>query len=244
MGAERRIGGTGTVASPGVDLPEPSPRRTGPGSKPRVDLEKRREEYIRVASVVFLQRGLNVATMQDVADAAGARKVLFYRVFKSKQALLEAILERVIEAIHAAYAQKTYVYGMRALQLAHAAKDCPEIFLLVLRYSRAGVEQGDWGKRVADTIAGYTRERWFEPSPDAPPGAEDRAEQASRLNVPSVIDTVIAWIENRDGLDDETRLRWWGRISREYHLGSREAYRLGPAKAVIPLPGDSDAPSN
>lgn len=215
----------------------PARRKKGRGSKPRVNVAERREAYIRVASRVFLEKGLGVATMQDVADAAGAPKVLIYRIFPSKKALLDAILDYVIQRINEAYAIPATVYGARAQEIAHAARECPEPFLLVFRYSQTGVEQRDWAEAVTSTISGYTLKRWFAPGPDAPPGAEERARYASRLNVGPLIENLIRWIEGRDGLDEETRLRWWGRIQREFHLGTREAFRLGSMPDTYRLPG-------
>lgn len=203
-----------------------------------MNVAERRETYLRIAARVFLEKGLGAATMQDVAEAAGVPKVLIYRIFKSKQVLLDAIRDRVIAGIHEAYARPHTVYGARARDVADVARTCPEVFLLVLRYSQAGVEQLDWAEAVSGTIAGYTRDRWFRIGPDAPPGAEARAEYASRLNVGPFIENLIRWIEDKDGLDEETRLRWWGRIQREYHLSSREAFRLGTVDLRYTLPND------
>jgi AcrR family transcriptional regulator len=215
---------------------QPVRQKKGRGSKPRVNVAERREAYIRTASRVFLDKGLGVATMQDVADAAGAPKVLIYRIFPSKQALLDAILAYVIQRIDQAYAVPITTYGGRAQEIAHAARECPEPFLLVFRYSQTGVEQRDWAEAVTNTISGYTLKRWFAPGPDAPPGAEERARYASRLNVGPFIENQIRWIEGKDGLDEETRLRWWARIQREFHLGSREAFRLGSMADTYKLP--------
>lgn len=201
-----------------------------------MNVAERREAYIRIASRVFLEKGLGAATMQDVADAAGVPKVLFYRIFSSKQKLLDAILEYVIQGIHEVYAKPLRFYGERAHEMARAAASCPEPFLLVFRYSRAGVEQLDWAEAVTRTIAGYTRDRWYVIGPDAPPGAAERAEYASRLNTGAFIENMIRWIEGGDGLDEVTRLRWWSRIQREYHLSTREAYQLGTVPAPYVLP--------
>jgi len=210
-----------------VNEHSPARPRKGRGSKPRVNVAARREEYIRVASRVFLDKGLGVATMQDVADAAGVPKVLIYRIFQSKQALLDAIRDYVLEHIDQAYQAPIYVYGARAQQIALAARECPEAFLLVFRYAQAGVEQPEWRQALFDIIGDYTLARWFKPGPDAPPGADRRAKYASRLNVGPFIENLIRWIEGEDGLDEETRLYWWGRIQKEFHAASREAFRLG-----------------
>ncbi len=210
--------------------------KTGRGSKPRVNVAERREAYIRIASRVFLEKGLGPATMQDVADAAGVPKVLFYRIFLSKKDLLDAIRDYVIAGIHQVYATQNFTYGARVQGVAEIARECPKPYLLVFRYSQAGIERSDWAQAVANAISGYTRKRWFAVGPDAPPGADERADYASRLNVGQFIEVFIRWIEGNDGLDEKARLKWWSRIQREHHLASREAYRLGTVEVNYKLP--------
>lgn len=212
--------------------------RTGRGSKPRVNVAERREAFLLAACRVFLEKGVGTATMQDVADAAGVPKILIYRIFASKQILLDAIRDEVLTKIHEVWREPNYYYGSRLYSMALAARGRPEPYLLVFRYSQGGVEGLDWGEAVRTAIAGYTRDRWFTPGPDAPPGAEARAEYASRLNVGPFIETLIRWIEDSDGLDDVSRLRWSARIQREFHLASREAFRLGQADQAYRLPPD------
>lgn len=192
--------------------------------------------YIRIASRVFLERGVGEATMEDVARAAGVPKVLIYRIFPSKKALLEAIFETVTSAIHESYRAPCRIYGGRARDIVGRARQCPEPFILVFRYSQVGVDPGGWSQAITDLFSAYTRERWFRPGPDAEAGAEERAEFASRLNVAPLLDTMVRWLENRDGLDDQTRLKWWARISRDYHVASREAYRLGASSEEFGMP--------
>lgn len=38
-------------------------------------------------------------------------------------------------------------------------------------------------------------------------------------------ETLINWIEDRDGLDDEARVRWFGHVVREWRRISRAVYR-------------------
>lgn len=218
--------------------------KTGRGSKPRVNVPERREAFLLAACRVFLQRGVGTATMQDVADAAGVPKILIYRIFKSKQALLDAIRDKVIAKIHEVWAEPAQIYGGRLRGLVMAAREQPEPFLLVFRYSQAGVEGLDWRQKVEDAIAAYTRVRWFEPGPDAPPGAGARANYASRLNVGQFIDLTLRWIEGEGGLDDEVRFRYVARIQREFHLASREAFQLGTVKLSYRMPGKGSSDGN
>jgi AcrR family transcriptional regulator len=205
---------------------------TGRGSKPRVNVAERREAFLLAACGVFLERGVGTATMQDVADAAGVPKILIYRIFRSKQALLDAIRDKVIAKIHEVWAEPAYTYGARMRGMALAAREQPEPFLLVFRYSQAGVEGLDWRKAVEDAMSAYTR------------GAEARADYASRLNVGQFIDMIIRWIEGSDGLDDEARFLWSARIQREFHLATREAFQLGTIDLKYRLPGDAKTDDN
>ena len=42
------------------------------------------------------------------------------------------------------------------------------------------------------------------------------------------LDTLVAWLEDKDGLTDEQRFVWWGRIVREWRKATREAFELDP----------------
>ena len=191
--------------------------------KPRVDPVARRDEYLRVAARVLLEKGLHTATMRDIADAAGAAKVLFYRLFPSREALVEAVFERVANAIEAAYAAPWEGYGSMVARVLETARREPAPFLLVFRNCRAG--QPEWEARLRALIA-RTSMPLFTPGPKAPAGAEARAEQAAGALFGLFLDSMVAWLEDRDGLTDEERIRWWGRIVRESRAAGREAFRL------------------
>ena len=57
-------------------------------------LELRREQILDAAAQVFLDRGLDQATMAEVAEAAGVAKGTVYLYFDSKSALLTALRAR------------------------------------------------------------------------------------------------------------------------------------------------------
>lgn len=191
--------------------------------KPRVDHAARRDEYVRVAARVLLDKGLHTATMRDIADAAGAAKVLFYRLFPSREALVEAIFERVASAIEDAHAAPWEGYGSMVARVLETARREPAPFLLVFRNCRAS--QPEWEARLRPLLA-RTALPLFKPGPDAPPGAEDRARMAAGALFGLFLDSMVRWLEDSDGLTDAQRIRWWGRIVRETRAAGREAYRL------------------
>lgn len=72
----------------------------------RLTGSERREQLLGVALKVFAHKGFHNSSMNDVADAAGVTKPVLYQHFDSKRALfaaaLEAVGEKMIDAIHAA----------------------------------------------------------------------------------------------------------------------------------------------
>lgn len=200
-------------------MPSAAPARR----KPRVDHNARRETYVSIAAAVLLEKGLHTATMADIASAAGAAKVLFYRLFPSRDALVEAVFLRVLGQIEDAYRQPWEGYGSMVRRVLESARREPAPFLVVLKNCRAS--QADWETRLGALLA-RTSLPLVRPGPDAPPGAEDRALKAAGALFGLFIDSMVAWLEDRDGLTDEERIRWWGRIVREWRAATREVYRL------------------
>jgi AcrR family transcriptional regulator len=198
-------------------LPRPAKR------KPRVDRDARRAEYVSVAAQVLLEKGLHTATMRDIAQAAGAAKVLFYRLFPSREALVEAIFEKVEREIRDAYAKRWEGYGSLVRHVLAAAREEPAPFLLVFKNVRAtGL---DWEERLRVIMAQVSLPL-FKPGADAPAGSDERAMRASGAMFGLFVDSMITWIEDRDGLTDEERVRWWGAIVKAWRHAAREAFRL------------------
>ncbi|MDP1631504.1 MAG: helix-turn-helix domain-containing protein [Caulobacter sp.] len=191
--------------------------------KPRVDQSARRDAYVRTAAQVFLDKGLHTATMSDIAVSAGAAKVLFYRVFPSKEALVEAVFERVETAIQAAYEAPWDGYGSMVRRVLETARGDPAPFLVVFRNCRGGPL--DWEARLRVLLA-RTALPLFAPGPNAPAGAEVRALRAAGALFGLFTDSMITWLEEEDGLTDAERIRWWGRMVREWRAATREAFQL------------------
>jgi hypothetical protein len=79
---------------------------------------------------------------------------------------------------------------------------------------------------------------FFQPGTHAPAGADRRALKASRSLSTLFLDTLVAWLEEEDGLSDRARLFWWASLMREWRKATRIAYELDG-----PLPDDLPAPS-
>ena len=81
---------------------ERRPRRAGPverpgafGGKRDINRRKRVQDLINAGLLLFLERGIEAVTIDDVAREAGMAKGNFYRYFRDKADLVEAAIEPV-----------------------------------------------------------------------------------------------------------------------------------------------------
>lgn len=215
--------------------PENSTRRkTAPArTRPRVDRAARTAQYLRAAAAAFLQHGAS-ASMQVISDAAGAPKPVFYRIFPSKADLIDAIFQHVHDAMVATHKGQWDSYGWALKALYQAAKDDREIFIVALKTFRGDPAWDPWRERLLGLIHAQAQ-LFFRPSEDAPPGGDKRAVLAARTMDSTMLEILVSWLEDRDGLADEARFVWWGRIIKEWRWATREAFALdGPASASAP----------
>jgi len=64
-----------------------------------VDRETRRAELIAAASAIFAERGVANTTVSDIVKAAGVAQGTFYLYFDSKDAVVLAVVELVVDAM-------------------------------------------------------------------------------------------------------------------------------------------------
>ena len=200
--------------------------KAGPRSRPRVDKEARKADYLRAAARAFLARGA-AASMQDVADAAGAPKPVFYRIFPSRADLIDALFRHVEDTMLQTQRGKWDGYGWALRVLYLEAKKDPEIFLVALKTFRGDPTLAHHRERLHELVHAQAT-GFFQPAEGAPAGIPNRTAKASGTMTGLMFDTLVSWLEDTDGLTDEKRFQWYGRIIREWRLAMREAYDLDP----------------
>ena len=163
--------------------------------------------------------------MQDVANEAGAPKPVFYRIFPSRADLIDAFYSHVHDVILRTQQGQWDGYGWALRVLYLEAKKDREIFLVALKTFRGDPALEPWRERLFDMLSAQAM-GFFHPAPDAPRGGEVRGRIASRTLISMMLDTLVSWLEDSDGLSDEKRFVWWGRIVREWRKATREAYDL------------------
>ena len=104
------------------DLADTAARRSAPrgGRLPRGE---RRDQLIRAASEVFVDRGYHAAGMDEIADRAGVSKPVLYQHFSSKLDLYLAVLAQHVDVLVASVRQalRTTTDNRQRLRAAVAA---------------------------------------------------------------------------------------------------------------------------
>ncbi|SPT53523.1 HTH-type transcriptional repressor KstR2 [Actinomyces bovis] len=99
----------------------------------RLNASARREQILDAAQDLFLAKGYETATIEDVLTAVGIAKGTLYHHFRSKEAILEAIVARTCEEVSQRSAQA-------AEATAAAQLPAPQRLLAVLAAARADDE--------------------------------------------------------------------------------------------------------
>lgn len=123
---------------------ERRPRRAGPVERPgavggKRDLNRRQrvQDLIEAGLSLFLERGIEAVTIDEVAREAGMAKGNFYRYFRDKADLVEAVIEPVSETTRT------------------ALEDCHKKLAEVDNRDGAASAYAELGNRLAGALAMY-----------------------------------------------------------------------------------------
>jgi AcrR family transcriptional regulator len=135
------------------DVPAAAPD-AAPSSAPGL-ARPRKEEIVDVATPLFAERGYEGTSMNDVAERVGMRKASLFYHFATKDALYEAVLDRIVTQVGASL---TAVYAGQGslVERLEAAADAtsrafserPFVARLLLR------EAMDWGPVIRGKLLG------------------------------------------------------------------------------------------
>ncbi|HEY4612361.1 MAG TPA: TetR/AcrR family transcriptional regulator [Bacteroidota bacterium] len=98
--------------------------------------EHRREEIINAAQKVFFEKGLQVATMDEIAEEAELSKGTLYLYYKSKEDLYLAVMMRGIEILYNMFAETTSTQEPTVVQLVKMGDAYYEFFKQHRNYFR------------------------------------------------------------------------------------------------------------
>jgi AcrR family transcriptional regulator len=150
--------------------------------------ERTRERLLDAAAVVFARKGIDAASLDEVAEAAGYTKGAIYSNFASKTDLIAALMERRITRQAAAaevdFAGATLEQGLRALDERARAEGEPErdwailateFFLHSMRDARAQAVMAEQYERARMLTAGMLAAKYAEAGVATPLSPRDLA---------------------------------------------------------------------
>jgi AcrR family transcriptional regulator len=76
----------------------------------------RRLEFINTAEALFNEKGFENTSVDDIVQRVGVAKGLFYYYFKSREELLAAIVDRILDEMEQVVVQATNKEGLTAMQ--------------------------------------------------------------------------------------------------------------------------------
>lgn len=206
--------------------------RGRPGQpKPRVDKAARGLAVLEAAVEVFSEKGLQVATMQDVADRMGVAKILIYRLYPSRQSLIDALFGEMLTRIEADADRPWGGYGSSIARLVEMSRANPKLALLLLRGARGAPEAAAW-RDALEALLTKLIAPFVAPPEDASETQRATCRHAARTFMPFVIEAWAAGVEETDGMDDAVRTRWFGEIVRAW----RDATYAAAGLTSPPLP--------
>lgn len=83
------------------------------------ELQDRRERILTAAAEMFARKGVSATTVREIADAVGVLSGSLYHHFDSKDAILDEVLRRYLEAIKQRYAEVLATDGSAVERLHH-----------------------------------------------------------------------------------------------------------------------------
>ncbi len=111
----RSVGDRAKVAAA---RPKPTERPGQPGGRRDTNRKERTKGLTDAALVLFLERGIEAVTIEDITDGAGVAKGSFYRYFDDKSALVESMFQPLSLAV-----QESFDNSLKAVELAQSRAD-------------------------------------------------------------------------------------------------------------------------
>lgn len=193
--------------------------------RPRIDHAERREVILAEAARLFLDRGLRGGTMDDVANRSGISKVLVYRQFASKDALVAAMFEDVLLALAALQQQPWGGYAAGTVGTLTAARRRPDAFLLLYRDCRGDPLYRQHFERLQALYVVWLM-GFFEGERGRDTPRARRAEMAVRDLSGFLFEALANWLTDGDPADDQVFAGWIGDMIRSWRWNSEQRWQI------------------
>jgi AcrR family transcriptional regulator len=169
------------------------PTQTKPATRQLLPRPERRAAILKAAASAFVHEGFAATSMEDVASAAGVTRLIVYRHFASKEALYEAVLDRVSGRLAEEYTggiTHGRLQGLGPRTLLTVAREDPDGFTLLWRHAARERQFADHATRARTYAVALARSVLHGRVRDPV-----REQWAAELVVSYLVDAVLHWLE-------------------------------------------------
>lgn len=163
--------------------------------------------------------------MDDVAARVGISKVLIYRQFESKDALVAAISDDVLSALEALKDEPWAGYAAGTVGTLAAARERPDAFLLLYRDCRSDPLYRRHFERLqslyVDWLMGF-----FESERGKETLRARRAEMAVRDLTGFLFEALANWLIDGDPGEDHVFAAWIGDMIRSWRWNTEQRWQI------------------
>lgn len=198
---------------------------------------------MRVAARVFREHGLAGATMEQIAAAAGVTKVVLYRRFPSKDALILAIFAETLRRLREQDAKPWTGYGAGIRKSLAAARSFEDGFILLVRHGDQQpafrASHASLRERTGQRLRGLL---WY---PDRPPPKGERPALLDLSLEPMIAfcnDALAYWVERGDPAKDALFIRWCGQMIQAWRHNAAELLDLDSPEQDWPFESEAGPP--
>ncbi|NWG45474.1 MAG: helix-turn-helix transcriptional regulator [Alphaproteobacteria bacterium] len=161
-------------------------------------------------ATVFARTGLRQVTLEEVAAEIGANRIVFYRAFGSKQAVIEAILTRMRERLLALQDEPWDGAGSRMRRVLEVAREDPGGFIMLFRHAAHDPEYRHHVDAIRERVA---RDTLAALRADAPGEGALARELSAYATADLAISAISHWLES-GRKDDAAFLDWYIRTQK------------------------------
>lgn len=174
---------------------------------------QRREALLRVAADALLENGLHQTTMDQIAAGAGVSKVVLYRYFGSRDKLVHAVLDDIVEEILRADQEPAEWWTERVRRTLALSRNNVSAIKLLVRHAAHDPEYGRHFERLTAALVERVEERQQEILGDAGQLPTDKPLLAEAITA-FLLDAYVRWMDEGDPDAEEAFLGWLTRSIR------------------------------
>lgn len=167
----------------------------------------RRRELLSASSKALAELGIRKATMEQIAGEVGVSKVVLYRYFGSKDKLVHAVLDEIVDDFLQAEAEEAEWWTDRVRRTLSVARENPDALKLLIRHAAHDPEFGYHLERLVDALVERSEERITEIRGDRS-SVLGNTRFLARTIMSFFLDAYVRWIDEGPTEHDDEFLEW------------------------------------